>query len=344
MQHQQFTKIKAKVRNTTPNNEQIGAGTLTAVAKYRMRTDYQPDLSGDPTDEHPEWGVSEDDFSYSVSAAEPIVSLPSDTATEFTFNFETQPIPAGVTDLYMQVVFKGTLGNEADNAIAVGMKDLYEPAHQVFWNLSDQFSLLYTESTDTTTRYHLYTEAQLKDPSEENRTRRELVDLDGDLQFNEPSEPYISPYHARFEISYMTGTNPTTLPPVAARITDLPAGRHIRLVMIQDREQPRIVRISYSALEDTAAHGFIVQSYQGVINQTELDGDFNYMPVKSFRHSGSGDTTDPIRHHTYNGILNCSPTALTVDGKRAFPYEEMESLPVADPQPYGPVEILFNNQ
>jgi len=336
--HQEFTKIKAKVRNTTPNNEQIGAGTLRAVARYKIRIDYQPDLSGDPTDEHPEWGVSEDDFSYSVSEQITVASLGS-VSTEFTFDFTTNPIPAGVTDLYLQVVFKGTIGNEADNAIAVGMKDLSEPAHQVFWNLTDQFSLLYTESTDTTTRYHLYTEQQLKDPSDENKDRRELVDLDKDLHFNETGEPYIDPYPMTFEISYLSQANPTTPPPVAARVTDLPAGKYIRLVMIQDREQPRIVRFSYSDQVHPASNGVSEQTYEAVINQSEPDGYFYYMPISTFRH-GSSDG-DPIRHHFYTGILNCSPMAI-INGKAVCPYNETESIP-AGLDPYGPVEMLFNN-
>jgi len=340
-QHQTFTKVKAKVKNTTPNNEQMGAGTLQAVAMYKMRTDYQPDLSGDPTDEHPEWGESEDNFSYSVSAPITIASLDSSQAVEYTFNFTTTPIPAGVTDLYLQIVFRGTIGNEADSAIAVGMKDLTEPSHQVFWNLSDQFSLLYKEDTDTTARYHLYTEDKLKDPSAENTGRRVLVDINKNFVFNESGEPYISPYRIRFEISYLNGATTTTSSPVVARIAELPAGHHIRLVMIQDREQPRMVRISFTSLDDPTKHGHIDQSYQAVINQAEPDGYFYYTPIDTFRHSGS-DGTGPIRDHIANGVLNTLPMAVIDNKIEVYPYEQTESLP-ADPNPYGPMEMLFNN-
>jgi hypothetical protein len=305
-----------------------------------MRIDYRPDLSGDPTDEHPEWGESEDDYSYSVSAPRTLtpdeITAINAGPVEFAFDFTGSHIPAGITDLYLQVVFKGTIGNEADNAIAVGMKDLAEPAHQVFWNLTDQFSLLYRESTDTTTRHHLYTEQQLKDPSDQNKARRELVDLNKDGNFNEPDEPYIAPYPMTFEISYLTGTNPTT--PVA-RVANLPAGSYMRLVMIQDREQPRNVRLIYTSQVNSALSGTSDQTYQAVINQTEPDGYFYYMPVKSFRHGSSGD---PIRHHFFTGILRCSPEATDGSGRRVCPYDETESLPAAL-DAYGPVEILFNN-
>jgi hypothetical protein len=131
---QQFTTIKARVKNRTPD-EEMGAGTLVAVAKYKKRTDYQPDLSADP----PTAESREADFSYSVSASIDIVSLPS--LTEFTFDFSQNPIPAGITDLSLFVVFKGTLGNEIDNAVAVGMEDLYEPQHLTIWNATDRFYL-----------------------------------------------------------------------------------------------------------------------------------------------------------------------------------------------------------
>ena len=339
--HQQFTSIKANVRNTTPNDEQIGAGTLHAVAKYKKRIDYQPDLSTDPTDEHPEWGVSEDDFSYSVSAPKTIASLSSTEPTEFAFDFTAIPIPAGITDLYLQVVFNGTLGNEADNAIAVGMKDLAEPAHHVFWNLSDQFSLLYTESTDTTTRYHLYTAEQIMADTVPNG-KASKVDLNHNGIFNEPGEPYISPYPMTFEITYLNETNPASPPQPSARVVDLPAGRYMRLIIIQDRDQPRIVRFTYTDQINPAVVGVSEQTYPAVLNQTEPDGYFYYMPVGTFRHSGSGDSISPIRHHFYTGILSCLPSA-TGGGTSYCPYEESESIP-AELSPYGPVEILFDNQ
>jgi hypothetical protein len=138
---QQFTQLKAKVRNTTPN-EPIGNGIIQAVARYKKIIDYHPDLSTYPTTS----AGTEPDFSYSVSAqktltAEEITALSSATAQEFTFNFTNSPIPAGVTDLYLHVIFKGTLGNETDIAVAVGNKDLSEPMHNVYWNSTDRFYL-----------------------------------------------------------------------------------------------------------------------------------------------------------------------------------------------------------
>ncbi len=158
---QQFNKITAKVRNISPREkdeqgntisyEPIEDGELLAVAKYKIRTDYAPDLSEDP----PTKGeMQEVEFSYSVSDIVEISppsqdceanpdchSLSSDKGEDIEFDFSSNPIPVGITDLYLQVIFKGTLGNEEDIGVAVGMKDLNEPDHYTIWNSTDMIDL-----------------------------------------------------------------------------------------------------------------------------------------------------------------------------------------------------------
>jgi hypothetical protein len=144
---QEFTKIKAKIRNTSSIKDQSGnsngfeeikSGSLVAIVKYKKRTNYLPDLANDP----PTADSIEPNFSYSVSETLPLTpelisALNGTVPQEFTLDFTGSPIPAGITDLYLQVVFKGTLGNEADNAIAVGFKDLSEPTHINLWNTTN---------------------------------------------------------------------------------------------------------------------------------------------------------------------------------------------------------------
>ncbi len=141
-----FTKIKAKVRNNSilrtdgsGNSvyDEAGPGELVAVAKYKRIIDYQPDLSSGA----PSKDARENHFSYSVSLPKSVAALSSSTPQEFVFDFSQHPIPAGITDLYLQVVFKGTLGREQEIAVAVGMKDLNEPQHLTFWNDTDYFLL-----------------------------------------------------------------------------------------------------------------------------------------------------------------------------------------------------------
>lgn len=209
---QEFKFIKAKLRNVSAGEkdengaviayEDMKAGELIAVAKYKERTDYVEDLSNDPPEE-----PSEDTpFSSSVSAPIPIAGLSSETPEEFTFDFSNDPIPAGVTDLYLQVVFKGTLGNEENIAVAVGMKDLSEPMHLTYWNSTDYF-VLYGE---------LKTAEEIEnDP---------LVSLYG----------YIYPYNVTEEISFAASEEDFPSAIKVATIDNLPPARYSRLIVLTD--------------------------------------------------------------------------------------------------------------
>ena len=133
---QHFTQLKAKVRNTTPK-EDLGPGKLVAVARYKVRNDYDPILSTGPSSTDQIATV----YSYSVSDdltldAALLTSL-NTVATELTFTFSQTLIPTGVTDLHLNVIFKGTLGNEQDIAVAVGNVDFGDPRHHVFINSTD---------------------------------------------------------------------------------------------------------------------------------------------------------------------------------------------------------------
>ncbi|MEO5561069.1 MAG: hypothetical protein ABIO49_14130 [Dokdonella sp.] len=54
------------------------------------------------------------------------------------FDFSSDPIPANATDLFVQVAYRGGLGQET-GAIAVGMIDLREPNYYTTWDNSDWF-------------------------------------------------------------------------------------------------------------------------------------------------------------------------------------------------------------
>lgn len=289
---QQFTKIKAKVRNTTPN-EQVQNGIIQAVARYKIIPNYAPYLSNYPPDGTTMHGIP---YSYSVSAPITITSLSSTTPTEFTFDFtNSPPIPAGITDLSLQVIFKGTLGNETDNAIAVGMKDLMEPAHHVLWNLTDMFSL----------DGHLY--------------------IAGDIR-NDPrvAGVYIDPHDINFEFAYMGESPPASSPIISATVA-LPAGRHIRLLVLVDRQDNNYVRIRYSSVPyPNEKYGDVF--FQGVTNQ-EVNGTWQATPVNVFR---------TVRGHLSQGVIACVP--YPNDG--VCPYPEEEAIPVADLTPY-PANISF---
>lgn len=130
----QFTEIKLKLKNTTPNDEEMEGGKLIAVARYLKPTND----NFDPSQQHPTWEDIKYEYIYSVSA-ENTSPLPGrDGFSEYTFNFTDSPIPTNAIDLTLQVIYQGKLGNEGDS-VAVGMVDLYEPDNIDIWNNTDYF-------------------------------------------------------------------------------------------------------------------------------------------------------------------------------------------------------------
>ncbi len=316
---QQFTKIKAKVKNTTLN-ENIGTGTLQAVARYKIIPNYVSDLSNYPPDGAVMTALT---YSYSVSTSIPITSLSSADPEEFTFVLSSSPIPAGITDLTLQVVFKGTLGNEIDNSIAVGMKDLLEPTHLSFWNLTEMFSL----------DYHLYLASMITSSS----VLSARVDLNNNQIFGEEGEPYIYPYPITFNVAF-SNFQPTALLPSAATAT-VPAGRYIRLIALVDGQTTNYVQLAWDDIVDSDSYA---ESFVGGLNQSDEYGNWlTPTPSDPFRYSLAADgvTRIPIVQHHYIGVLSCEPASVDEAGNSYCSYPEEESVP-ADVTPY-PATINF---
>lgn len=312
-QGQAFTQIKAKVKNTTPKEkdaqgnilsyEEAQTGELVAVARYKRRTDYTTTLSTDP----PTAASLENDYTYSVSTPLAVSAL-STTPTEYTFDFSASPVPAGITDLSLQVVFKGTLGGEAEKAVAVGSKDLMEPVQQTLWNLTDMFSL----------NYHLYTAETIKaDPQ-----LAALVDLDHDGVFSEfaEGEAFIDQLDIIFDVSY-SGTPSFSSSSPSASINIAP-GRYARLIVLVDRESSNFMKIAWDGPQ--GALGW-VESFNGTVSQ-DKDGIFSSItPITDFR---------SIRQHFDTGVLACQPYAFDPEtGEQVCEYPEDEALPLNNAAP-----------
>jgi hypothetical protein len=222
-----------------------------AVAKYKKRTDYQPDLSADP----PTAESREANFSYSVSLPINIESLDTESATEFVFDFNNSPIPAGITDLYFQVVFIGDLGNESDVAIAVGMKDLKEPAHVVTWNSTDRVYLY----------WNLYTAQQI-------RSNEELLNLI-------PPGFNIDPYNAlETGLTFYVGEVPWYY---NAYVPSLHSARFSRIIILTDAPSFNLFVALYSV--SPPKETYTTLTVNGVINQEDETGEFVPAPVFTFR-------------------------------------------------------------
>lgn len=145
-----FGKIKLKLSNVTPNNEAMSGGKVVAVLKFRRNTCYQDDLTGYPP------FPNVDGITCRTKVEEIVVSDPlngggtvalSSTPQPFEFTFP-QGLPINATDVRLQVVYRGALGEEAD-AVVVTTQDISEPTFFSYINASDYIQLngyVYTRS------------------------------------------------------------------------------------------------------------------------------------------------------------------------------------------------------
>lgn len=134
---QQFSHIKTKLQYYDDQTV-LGAGKLMAVAMYRKRTDYQPDMSTDP----PTAASVENKFSMSISSPVAVGTLPLYQSIPVSFDFTKDPIPAGITDLTLTVFFYGAnAGEENQMVLKTGIIDLNEPMHLIYWNLVYEWAL-----------------------------------------------------------------------------------------------------------------------------------------------------------------------------------------------------------
>lgn len=113
-------------------------GTLVAVAKFHRNTCYLNDLS-DALNLNGDLNCRSEDEEIVVSEPIPSVTL-GDSPTQFPFDFSKHPIPKNATDLYIQAVYRGKLGSEAD-AVVVATKDISEPTYFSYHNDSDYIQI-----------------------------------------------------------------------------------------------------------------------------------------------------------------------------------------------------------
>jgi len=164
-----FTKLRLKVRNATAEIVESGSGThsvqnasngqLVAIARYHRNACYKIDLSGQraqgyaavppapitaPTctaalperTDYEEISVS---APMAISGAGSLPGMVGSTAQAWVdkvFDFSADPIPVNATDLFIQVVYRGQLGEEPDG-IAVGRLDVREPTFIAAYNGTD---------------------------------------------------------------------------------------------------------------------------------------------------------------------------------------------------------------
>ena len=131
-----FARVKLKLTNATPQ-EALGPGVAVAVVKFHRNDCYRSDLSGEPGGPNFAGGScrrAEEEIV--VSDARAIAALPSGLTLALAFDLKNEPIPINATDVTLQVVYRGKLGNE-DDAVAVTTRNVAEPTFLALENTTD---------------------------------------------------------------------------------------------------------------------------------------------------------------------------------------------------------------
>jgi hypothetical protein len=165
-----------------PVAQNMTNGTLVAVARWHRDQCYTPDLSGEPSYDMnsvqqlggqapPIYSpICPNEMAFSlarspypeISVSAPIAvdangamtadsialgNINSTSPTTVNFDFTTDPIPINATDLFLEAVFQGTLGDTTSsdankyeiNSVVTGSIDVSEPTYNVFMNLTNYY-------------------------------------------------------------------------------------------------------------------------------------------------------------------------------------------------------------
>lgn len=246
-----FTKIRAKVRNATPNFvtpagaqqvQNMDGGDVIAVVRYHKDRQYDPSLDGAvgvaPCDEpltviverNPDTSTECRDGVEQMIVAPAVrgISMSKGSEQLVEFDFSATPIPFGITDVVLQVVYRGTLGGET-HAIAVGSVDLSEPTYFTYHNATDYIRIadrVYTRP-EVEQDLNLISQIQPRSCVDEGVSPPVLrpdcaqpVSLDLAVMFDEQLEPLAMATdlrHRRFvRFAYLTVADESASPPAEA--------------------------------------------------------------------------------------------------------------------------------
>jgi hypothetical protein len=154
-----FKKLRVKIKNSTeifqdaqgnPQLQGMIGGTFFAVIRYHKDRQYVGTLDTvvgvDPCDgESTVINLAKADATTQcrdgieqIVVSEPLTgeALSYTEEKTVTFKFAGTPIPYAMTDVVLQIVYRGPLGSEAD-AVAVGTLDISEPTYFSYQNASD---------------------------------------------------------------------------------------------------------------------------------------------------------------------------------------------------------------
>lgn len=136
-----FRKLRLKLRNTTPGDEIMGPGVLRAVVKYHRNGCHQPNLSGHYGGDLFLGDSCRQDESVAVSnvinVSGPVTRNAPGAELIFSFGMNNH-IPIEATDVRLQILFRGRLGQEED-AVAITTVDIAEPNFVAVANNTDHY-------------------------------------------------------------------------------------------------------------------------------------------------------------------------------------------------------------
>ncbi|MDF1614676.1 hypothetical protein [Desulfurivibrio dismutans] len=315
---QAFATITATINHQLPN---LGAidGELFAVARYRLINNHRADLSTYP----PTVTDIADNYSYSFAEGGLVTGLSHTKTKEFLFDFAAEPIPVGISDLTLMVVFLVPAEHGRESVLAVGMQDLSEPDHHVFWNSSDQVVI----------DQKLYAAEQIiSDPELFN-----YVDFNNNGILNEEGEPYIAPYPVSFKVNFTARDPKKTGAPWyrAAAINNLPPARHSRLIILTDQPDPQtswVTVISYDNPRDPTAHAVNHYAFQSAAVRATPSLSATPLTPADYAYRG-------IRQHHFLAEFHCSiiDRAVMLDPDPCPEFGQERPLP-QNPDPH-PVEL-----
>ncbi len=128
-QENMFNKITLKARNITPDGEQMINGDVSLVVRYRQCKGDPFQINYPKPDEEQKFIVVKYPDQISISQTNPI---------KLEFDLSSNPLPTNAVDINLTLVFKGTLGAEKENAVAIGFKDISEPTPIDLFNNTDR--------------------------------------------------------------------------------------------------------------------------------------------------------------------------------------------------------------
>lgn len=131
-----FKKISLMAKNITPDNEEMKNGQVSLVLSYRLGNG-SPFVPNPPAPEVERFYKIIKYFDPATPDTYKIIDIPRDTPIRLDFDLGS-PLPVNAVDVTLTVVFKGDVGAELTDAVAIGFKDISEPTAIDLYNNTDK--------------------------------------------------------------------------------------------------------------------------------------------------------------------------------------------------------------